>query len=104
MLTRFWFIRSLGISLLNFLNLHGFLRTVHGTLNRSGVLHNRESEAPNLHRDDISQGGFAPLNPLAKGCRPSSGLWGFEPKLLVNGNLHEPLGEIPPSNYKNTGF
>ena len=66
MLTSFRFIRSLGISLLNFLNLHGFLRTVHGTLNRSGVLHNRESEAPNLHGDDISQGGFAPLNPLAK--------------------------------------
>ena len=52
-LASFRFIRSLGISLLNFLNLHGFLRTVHDTLNRSGVLHNREYEAQDLHRDDM---------------------------------------------------
>ena len=75
-LTSFRLIRSLGISLLNFLNLHGFLRTVHDTLNMSGALHNREFEARNLHRDDISQGGSAPLNPLAKGSRPRSGLLG----------------------------
>ncbi len=54
MLTSFRFIRSLGISLLNFLNLHEFLRTVHNTLNKSGALHNRESEARNLHGHDMA--------------------------------------------------
>ena len=38
MLTSFRFIRSLGISLLNFLTLYGFLRTVHDTLNMGGWL------------------------------------------------------------------
>ena len=74
-LASFRFMRSLGISLLNFLNLHGFLRTVHDTLNRSGALHNRESEARHFHRDDISQGGFAPLNPLAKRTPSSVLCW-----------------------------
>ena len=37
MLTRFRFIRSLGISLLNFLDLREFIRTVHDTLKRPGA-------------------------------------------------------------------
>ena len=65
--------RSLGISLLNFLDLREFIRTVHDTLKRPGALHNRVSEARNMHGNDKSQGGFAPLNPLAKGSRPILG-------------------------------
>ena len=68
MLTSFLFMLSQGISLLNFLNCMDFsvLFMIHST---GRELHNRVSEARNLYTDDISQGGFAPLNPLAKSCR-----------------------------------